>query len=299
MIRRLFCCVAIFFDMPLPYLTDCRRKSVRLKSAAWGSGPNRGDIVVLDANISSRINLMRILLISGIVFVHVPSDPQTSPFLGTFGILDWLRVFLGDSLFRVGVPCLSAISGYLLFRRGLDDFDYGRRSRSKARTVLAPFLIWNHRLSRPGLCRTDTWGRLRLSAGCDEREPARIDNPCPCDRGRSDQPSALFPARPSSVHPAWRRFSASCQALSAGNARPSLRLCDLPVPNVIFLKKSILFGFSCRHRCSASTRSMSVGSTPHAGKSLIACFWPRPSFWRRALLDRPRISRLGSTCCAA
>jgi len=86
---------------------------------------------------------MRILLISGIVFVHVPSDPQTSPFLGLNGFFDWLRVFLGDSLFRIGVPCLSAISGYLLFQRGWDAFDYRKTLRSKARTILLPFLLWN------------------------------------------------------------------------------------------------------------------------------------------------------------
>jgi succinoglycan biosynthesis protein ExoH len=86
---------------------------------------------------------MRILLISGIVFVHVPSDAATSQYLGSNNIFDWLRVFLGDSLFRIGVPCLSAISGYLLFVRGLDAFDYGRTLRSKARTVLLPFLLWN------------------------------------------------------------------------------------------------------------------------------------------------------------
>lgn len=86
---------------------------------------------------------MRILLISGIVFVHVPHDPLTSAFLGLNGFFDWLRVFLGDSLFRIGVPCLSAISGYLLFQRGLDAFDYTKTLRSKARTVLLPFLLWN------------------------------------------------------------------------------------------------------------------------------------------------------------
>jgi succinoglycan biosynthesis protein ExoH len=86
---------------------------------------------------------MRILLICGIVFVHVPSDPDTSPFLGLNGVFDWLRVFFGDSLFRIGVPCLSAISGYLLFQRGWDAFDYARTLRSKAKTVLLPFLLWN------------------------------------------------------------------------------------------------------------------------------------------------------------
>ncbi|HEV7310790.1 acyltransferase [Ensifer sp.] len=97
----------------------------------------------MNANISSRINLMRIVLISGIVFVHVPYDPATSPYAGIYGGFDWLRVFLGDSLFRVGVPCLSAISGYLLFRKGLDGFDYRKTLATKARTVLLPFLCWN------------------------------------------------------------------------------------------------------------------------------------------------------------
>lgn len=99
--------------------------------------------MTVDQNLSSRINLMRILLISGIVFVHVPHNAETSPFLGLYGFFDWLRVFLGDALFRIGVPCLSAISGYLLFRRGMSAFDYPATIRSKTKTVLLPFLLWN------------------------------------------------------------------------------------------------------------------------------------------------------------
>lgn len=99
--------------------------------------------MAVDQNLSARINLMRILLICGIVFVHVPYSSETSPYLGQFGWFDWFRVFLGDSLFRIGVPCLSAISGYLLFRRGLGDFRFGSVLRSKAKTVLVPFLLWN------------------------------------------------------------------------------------------------------------------------------------------------------------
>ncbi|GAK69694.1 acyltransferase family protein [Agrobacterium rubi] len=99
--------------------------------------------MTFDQNLSSRINLMRIVLISGIVFVHVPHNPETSPFLGVYGFFDWIRVFLGDTLFRIGVPCLSAISGYLLFRRGLKTFDYLATIKSKARTVLLPFILWN------------------------------------------------------------------------------------------------------------------------------------------------------------
>ncbi|MCA1407566.1 acyltransferase [Ensifer sp. IC3342] len=97
----------------------------------------------MDANVSSRIDLMRIVLVSGIVFVHIPFDPQTSPFLGAYGFLDRVRVYLGESLFRVGVPCLNAISGYLLFRRGIDSFDYRRMLTTKARTIPLPFLIWS------------------------------------------------------------------------------------------------------------------------------------------------------------
>jgi len=101
------------------------------------------DIVNVTANVSSRINLMRIVLISGIIFVHIPFDTQTSPFNGAYGIFDWLRVFLRDSLFRVGVPCLSAISGYLLFRNGSASLDYGKTILRKTKTVMLPFFLWN------------------------------------------------------------------------------------------------------------------------------------------------------------
>ncbi|AYG69524.1 acyltransferase (plasmid) [Rhizobium sp. CCGE531] len=97
----------------------------------------------MTANVSSRINLMRIVLISGIIFVHMPFDMRSSPFSGAYGLFDWLRVFLRDSLFRVGVPCLSAISGYLLFRQGTTSLDYGKTIRRKTKTVILPFLLWN------------------------------------------------------------------------------------------------------------------------------------------------------------
>ncbi len=86
---------------------------------------------------------MRIMLISRIVFVHVPFDNSSTPFDGTYNVFNWLRVFLTESLFRVGVPALSAISGYLLFRNGWDGFDYAKAVRTKSRTVLLPFLLWN------------------------------------------------------------------------------------------------------------------------------------------------------------
>lgn len=86
---------------------------------------------------------MRIVLISGIVFVHIPFDAANSPFNGTYGSFDWIRVFLAEVLFRVGVPCLSAISGYLLFRGGMENFSYLKTVRNKSQTVLLPFVLWN------------------------------------------------------------------------------------------------------------------------------------------------------------
>ena len=86
---------------------------------------------------------MRIVLISGIVSVHMPFDTYTSPFKGAYGFFDWLRAFLRDSLFRVGVPCLSAISGYLLFPHGTASPDDAKIIRRKTKTVILPSLVWN------------------------------------------------------------------------------------------------------------------------------------------------------------
>ncbi len=201
--------------------------------------------MIIDANTSARINLMRILLISGIVFVHVPHDPLTSPFTGDNGFIDWIRVFLGDSLFRVGVPCLSAISGYLLFRRGLGAFDYGKTLRSKARTVLLPFLIWNLGFlvlvlvaQRSGI----GFGYLPDALNATPRDLATL--------------ATALEAAPINIPLYFLRDLLLCILLSPLLAimisRFPLATLGLffiyvvfPVPNGIFLKKSILFGFSC------------------------------------------------------
>lgn len=187
---------------------------------------------------------MRLLLISGIVFVHIPYDPQTSPFLGTYGMFDWLRVFLGDSLFRVGVPCLSAISGFLLFRRGLDGFDYARTMRSKAMTVLVPFLIWNLcflLLAYLGQRNGIGFGYLPDVVGASWRDLASL--------------AFALEAWPINVPLYFLRDLLLCLLLSPVLGFLVMRFplltlavllayAVLPVPNGIFLKKSILFGFS-------------------------------------------------------
>jgi len=123
----------------------CGLESALIENGRKGRCGPKGvtDNVNVDANVSSRINLMRIVLISGIVFVHIPFDAASSPYDGTYGAFDWIRVFLTEALFRVGVPCLSAISGYLLFRSGRENFNYQKTVRTKMQTVFLPFLLWN------------------------------------------------------------------------------------------------------------------------------------------------------------
>jgi succinoglycan biosynthesis protein ExoH len=234
----------IFRDV-LPYLRDAGTSLLWLKRRFGGSGQTGDVVLVIDANISSRINLMRILLISGIVFVHVPFDPQTSPFLGANGFIDWVRVFLGDSLFRVGVPCLSAISGYLMFRRGLDAFDYGTTIRSKARTVLLPFLIWNLSFLALVLLAQKSgigFGYLPDAINASPREMATL--------------AFAIEGLPINVPLYFLRDLLLCIVLAPVLGilikRYPLTILALffayavlPVPNGIFLKKSILFGFSC------------------------------------------------------
>lgn len=201
-------------------------------------------IVNVDANVSSRINLMRLLLIAGIVFVHIPYDPQRSPYLGNYGTVDWLRVYLGDSLFRIGVPCLSAISGYLLFRRGLSQFDYRRVLSSKAVTVLLPFILWNSAF-------------LLLVFAAQRNGVAVGYLPDVAEAPSNELASLAFAVQdwPINLPLYFLRDLLLCIALSPLLGQlvmrfPHLTLAlflayaVLPVPNLIFLKKSILFGFS-------------------------------------------------------
>ena len=211
-----------------------------------GERPTRGvtDTVDIDANVSARINLMRIVLISGIIFVHVPYDPATSPYLGQFGPLDWLRVFLGDSLFRIGVPCLSAISGYLLFHRGWARFDYRRTLRTKAMTILLPFLLWNTAFLLLVFAAQSNGigaGYLPDVVGATPRDLASL--------------GLALEAWPINIPLYFLRDLLLCLLLSPLIALAILHYprivlslmlayAVLPLPNGIFLKKSILFGFS-------------------------------------------------------
>lgn len=214
--------------------------------AVRGERQTRGVIytVDIDATVSARINMMRIVLITGIIFVHVPYDPATSPYLGQFGGLDWLRVFLADSLFRIGVPCLSAISGYLLFHRGWQAFDYRKTLRSKASTILLPFLLWNTAflvLVYAAQSRGIGFGYLPDVVNATPRDWMNL--------------GLAIETWPINIPLYFLRDLMLCLLLSPLVALAMLRYprtvlalmltyAVLPLPNGIFLKKSILFGFS-------------------------------------------------------
>lgn len=92
------------------------------------------------AEISDRIQILRYLLIVGIVILHIP--PHVSLQDAGSGWFDFLRSFLANSLFRTVVPTLSVISGFLLFRSGLHLDPIGLLEK-KVKTLLVPLLLWN------------------------------------------------------------------------------------------------------------------------------------------------------------
>ncbi|MEF0940954.1 hypothetical protein [Rhizobium sp. BR 362] len=77
---------------------------------------------------------MRIVPIWGTMFVHIPFDTDSSPFNGAYGPFDWFRIFLRDSLFRVGFLRLRAISGAL---PSFCDLLTGSRTRPRLEVLTA------------------------------------------------------------------------------------------------------------------------------------------------------------------
>ncbi|WP_262268745.1 acyltransferase family protein [Microvirga yunnanensis] len=103
----------------------------------------------LDENLREQIDLLRFLLVSGLVFLHygrfpgythdpweglVPTDYPVSTFANSYLYF----------IFLSSVPLLSAISGYLFFREVDHSVAfYLKRYRSRVRSVLLPMMSWN------------------------------------------------------------------------------------------------------------------------------------------------------------
>lgn len=94
----------------------------------------------IDHTVSRRIDMLRTLMIFGVVVLHTPMYvPITETGSEAF---DLVKAFFQQGFFRASVPVLTAISGYLLFQAALDR-DPVRLWRKKGRAILVPFLVFN------------------------------------------------------------------------------------------------------------------------------------------------------------
>lgn len=90
--------------------------------------------------VSQRIALLRFLMIFGIVLLHAPpyvpiAEVANTPF-------DLFKAYFQHAVFRTTVPVLTCISGYLLFRSGLDRAP-AKLAHKKFHTIVVPFLVFN------------------------------------------------------------------------------------------------------------------------------------------------------------
>lgn len=90
--------------------------------------------------VFDRIAMLRYLMIVGVVVLHTP--PYVPILEIGPGIFDFVKAFFQSAAFRATVPVLTLISGYLLFRSGLDQ-QWAKLFRKKLRTIVVPFFVFN------------------------------------------------------------------------------------------------------------------------------------------------------------
>lgn len=94
----------------------------------------------MDTKTSSRIAILRFILIVGVVVLHTPPYvPITDVSSEVFSLI---KSFFQNAFFRGSVPALTFISGYLLFRSNLDTSPLKLYAK-KARALTIPFLFFN------------------------------------------------------------------------------------------------------------------------------------------------------------
>ncbi len=94
----------------------------------------------IDREISRRIEILRYIMIFGIVILHTPPYVpliETGP---TF--FDFSKAFFQHAFFRSSVPVLTFISGFLLFSSSLD-LKFHLLIKKKTKTILIPFILFN------------------------------------------------------------------------------------------------------------------------------------------------------------
>jgi surface polysaccharide O-acyltransferase-like enzyme len=96
--------------------------------------------LALALSLSRRVDCARILCVFGIVYSHVIGPwrfgYEASP------RAEFLYFFVSDSVFHAGVPMLSIVSAFLVFRV-FENSDYVRILRKKAGTLLLPAFLWS------------------------------------------------------------------------------------------------------------------------------------------------------------
>lgn len=89
---------------------------------------------------STRISILRFVMIFGIVVLHTP--PYVPIELLEPGVFSYIKAFFQSALFRCTVPVLSFISGYLLFRSGMDSTPRLLVAK-KFNSLVIPFFVFN------------------------------------------------------------------------------------------------------------------------------------------------------------
>jgi surface polysaccharide O-acyltransferase-like enzyme len=99
----------------------------------------------INHQLSQRIELLRFVLIIGIVFIHIHTgDIQFSSTILMGNVYAILVEYLSEGLARVSVPLFFALSGYLYFFNFKASFDnFIKKFKSRFRTLFMPFIIWN------------------------------------------------------------------------------------------------------------------------------------------------------------
>lgn len=89
---------------------------------------------------SQRVDLTRICMIIGIVYLHCPPYVPIAEIAP--GAFNFLKALVQDGLFRATVPVLTVISGYLYFKR-FSAAQFGTTVQKKFVTLIVPMAIWN------------------------------------------------------------------------------------------------------------------------------------------------------------
>ncbi|WP_420474442.1 acyltransferase family protein [Noviherbaspirillum sp. ST9] len=94
----------------------------------------------IQKSISTRIEILRYVMIFGIVILHTPPYVPLSDIGDSF--FDFIKAFFQHAVFRTAVPVLTFVSGYLLFRTpALCQF--AAVASKKTRTLLVPLILFN------------------------------------------------------------------------------------------------------------------------------------------------------------